>query len=286
MADRNLLSIHSVQDQDIPFTKEVSRHGEIGYAFYRSAESSLNNIESQDYMVFRDSPNKFCFVICDGVGQSYFGQLAAELLGKYLFSWLEDLDVNQLNDRVLAGKLYTGLNDLTGKGQEMITEHKLPADMPDLQLMALQEEKKYGSEAVFLCGRIDFDLESKIEPPYLNLFWLGDVSFHIYEFLGKELDFPGQWQNKERWSTKDGVKGAQIVNYWNESLANVGKLVAHSDGIKRVSGQLFDLTNNPDEMKVAVENLYSASDSDDISLVAFDFNKPKKKRIKKNRQLL
>ena len=59
---------------------------QVDYLFNRSSDSYINNVDGQDYFIFHDGEDKLCFVLCDGVGQSYCGQLAAKFLGDYLFN--------------------------------------------------------------------------------------------------------------------------------------------------------------------------------------------------------
>lgn len=277
MALNKTLYIRSSQDCDFGFSRDPSPHGNAGYLFYRSNDSLSHMVDSQDYLVFRDDIDKFCFVVCDGVGQSYFGQLAAEFLGEHIFDWL-----NQQNTQIFcdpdrelecAQVLSDFLDTLKSEAQEIVTQHPLPSNLPDLQKIALDEQKNYGSETVFLAGRVDFSNGRNRLSPVLNVFWLGDVQFHMYNVKGKELDFPGKWTNAERWSTKRGIRGTSVINHYTCPLVNVSKIVAHSDGIKSYADQLFTLTNNPNEMDLVIRKLRSSPESDDISLIVFDFSK-------------
>lgn len=281
LSSKEPMPIQFSQKCDLSFTKEPSQHGEIGYLFSRSADSFLYDTEGQDYFVFHDGIDNFCFVVCDGVGQSYFGQLAAAFLGEHLLTWLKNLDSEMLHDPNLAEQLSVYLNGLISSAQEMVIQHQLPTNLPNLQLMALTEQKNYGSEAVFVAGRVDFNSGTKDQSHLLNLFWLGDAQFHFYDFKGNEFDFPGKWKNSERWSTKHGIKGADKVNHWVDKRPGVGKLVAHSDGIKSRAAELFDLTNKSEEMNSVVQSLRSSPESDDISLIVFDFITQEKNPIRK-----
>jgi hypothetical protein len=270
--------IRSDQSSDTLFTRETTSHGKVVYLFNRSSDSYINNVDGQVYFIFRDGNDKFCFVLCDGVGQSYCGQLAAKFLGEYLFNWLENLDANLLQDPTLVNQLTSNINILCDEAQQMVIKHQLPENMPDLLLMALTEQKSYGSEAVFVAGRIDFQLGKM--PPILNLFWLGDTKIHLFDKNGGEVDIPGSWINSERWSTKFGVKGTEIVNHWCTELWKIKKIVIHSDGLKASAlNQLYSLLKAPGEMNSAIESLRSLPESDDVSLISFEFLHFKKRNL-------
>ncbi len=271
--------ISSDQSSDILFTRAPIPHGKVDYLFNRSSDSYINNVDGQDYFIFHDGEDKLCFVLCDGVGQSYCGQLAAKFLGDYLFNWLEDLDANFLQDPSLIDRLTNDLNVLAEEGQEMVLRHELPENLPDLLLLALTEQKNYGSEAVFVAGRVDFQVGKTF--PTLNLFWLGDTKIHLFDKHGDEMNIPGSWINSERWSTKFGIKGAEAVNHWLIELRKIEKMVVHSDGLKGdVLSGLYSLLNIPDEMDSAVEGLRFSPESDDVSLVSFDLSRAKRRNLR------
>lgn len=270
MAGKERVFKYSIQDSDTQFAREYTPHGAVGFAFNRSHDSFVHKTDGQDYFVFSDSNDKFSFVLCDGVGQSYCGQLAAKFLGDWLFQWLEDLNIEAIHNSDIAIQLTNELNNLSAEAQQMVSDHKLPESLPELLLIALNEQKNYGSEAVFVVGRIDF--KSKCSPPLLSLFWLGDTQFHIFDKKGGEVEIPGKWVNAERWSTKNGIRGTDHVNHWSYRLRKEKMLVAHSDGIKSpVNDHLFELVDRPNEMIKAIDGLRSSPESDDVSMICFEF---------------
>src|ERR1043165_8546798 len=58
------------------------------YLYFRSAESFANLAPSQDFLTFQHADDTFVFAVCDGVGQSFFGDVASRLLGDLLTDWL------------------------------------------------------------------------------------------------------------------------------------------------------------------------------------------------------
>src|SRR5512138_1232221 len=71
------------------------RHAEAGpfayrYAYYRSTETRAAGDPGQDYLTFLQTGQSFVFALCDGVSQSFFGELAARALGNSLVQWLRN----------------------------------------------------------------------------------------------------------------------------------------------------------------------------------------------------
>ena len=50
-------------------------------AYRRSADTRTTDDLGQDYLTFYERENTFAFALCDGVSQSFYGGLAARMLG-------------------------------------------------------------------------------------------------------------------------------------------------------------------------------------------------------------
>ena len=84
--------------QEVPIrTQRVPLHRNAGsrrsqayvrFAYSRSSDSMASQIEGQDYLCFRHNDQKLVFIIADGVGSSFCGNLAARILGDNLLDWL------------------------------------------------------------------------------------------------------------------------------------------------------------------------------------------------------
>ncbi|MCC6905159.1 MAG: hypothetical protein IT326_04890, partial [Anaerolineae bacterium] len=68
----------------------------VRYAYSRSSDSMASQIEGQDYLCFQHNDQKLDFVVCDGVGSSFCGNLAARILGDNLLEWLWLQDVPRM----------------------------------------------------------------------------------------------------------------------------------------------------------------------------------------------
>src|SRR5574341_234526 len=58
------------------------------YIVLRSFENITANWVSEDYLAWKSNEKLIVFSLCDGVGLSYLGNLAAEFLGSQFLEWL------------------------------------------------------------------------------------------------------------------------------------------------------------------------------------------------------
>src|SRR5262245_61247445 len=74
----------------VPIDRELEiehrSHGPFAWrwTYRRSADSQKSGAVGQDYLTMRYGGSTLTFALCDGVGQSYFGDVAAGLLGDAL----------------------------------------------------------------------------------------------------------------------------------------------------------------------------------------------------------
>ena len=153
-------SFRSNQTQDYPIGFEEFPRGYIRYLYARSSDSRSSGTEGQDYLAWRYTPHALGFVVCDGVGSSFCGNIAAEYLGNQLIKFLFDVGptLEELDSAsALAEKTMGYLSEWQEGGYRKAESVKLPAGLPPLQLQALQQQRQeHGSETVFACGRLSF----------------------------------------------------------------------------------------------------------------------------------
>ena len=80
------------QTIETPVTFAPVPNAYVRFAYARSSDSMANQIEGQDYLCFRHNDQRLVFVVADGVGSSFCGNLAARILGfdrKTLYRKLE-----------------------------------------------------------------------------------------------------------------------------------------------------------------------------------------------------
>lgn len=257
------------QNQETSLQNIATRYSQISYLFARSNESQVAGIEGQDYIVFKYNQQKICFVVCDGVGSSFCGNLAAKFLGDALVDFLWQLNIH-FDHQSLSLIITKFLNELTAKSQEWISDYPLPVHLSELVKAALNNQRQYGSESMFVCGRLIIpESEQERGNKQLTLCWLGDTKFQIYGEDNQIIPINNQWQTLERWSTHVGVKGIDKVHTWVNNQNHISRIIAFSDGLDSIAphlNQLVDATN-PQMINNEIEQLFDLPKSDDISLL-------------------
>src|ERR1051326_1043566 len=76
------------QDRAESVTRVRLVPGLLRYVYDLSRDSRESNQPGQDYLVFRYGAGRLAFAVCDGVGASFLGQLAAQFLAEHLVDWL------------------------------------------------------------------------------------------------------------------------------------------------------------------------------------------------------
>lgn len=258
------------QSQDTSFTRLYSHTSEIGYLFARSSESFSQNGPGQDYIAIQQTDDQICFAVCDGVGSSFCGQLAARFLGDALVNWLVGRSEDDLQDiEQFQIKATQALMELTPEASRMVTEYEIPSRIPALVKIALEGQKQYGSETVFAAGRLDFPKDGSWHDGRLVMVWMGDTQAFLYDLQGSRFEFSDQWHNSHRWSTLLGLKGVDRVHVWSSPLEQISRVVVHSDGLKSLSDQILKLISE-NALDDRVSQLRELPSSDDVSLVCID----------------
>ncbi len=262
-----IVKIEQINDV-IPQQTVSTRHATITYLYTRSNESRTHNTEGQDYLTFSHNEYAVSFAVCDGVGQSFCGNLAAKFLGDELVRWLDKTKLG-LDESGQAQQLTGLLKELTTPGQEKIQTYPLPEDTPPLVQQALEGQRGYGSETMFVCGRLEFspDPMDLRKPGRLFLYWLGDTEVQVFDRKDRPINIGAEWTTQERWSTTKGIKGANSVHVWGSRLDEISHIIIYSDGLASVADQLYELVKTPKRLQEQVEELYNAPESDDISLI-------------------
>src|SRR3954454_2627255 len=78
------------QDTDTPARREITPIAALTYLYDRSRDSKKNNAPGQDFIAFRCTDSRLIFAVCDGVSQSFYGDLAARFVGERLVNWLAE----------------------------------------------------------------------------------------------------------------------------------------------------------------------------------------------------
>lgn len=274
-------NFYSFQDRDQEFDYQDFARFDISYLYQRSSDSRTSGTPGQDFLAWNYDKHKdvLGFVICDGVGSSFFGNIAAKYLGNQLLNELifdfgpaleEEYEIRQKSTQhnseilsLIGEKIAGKLNKWKEEGNKLVYAQELPSDLAPMVRTALEQQRQYGSEAVFLCGRINF-VSRKI-----MLVWMGDSKVQIFRSDKSQIPdtmLGGRWVNSDRWSTQKGVKGSQ-VNVWIENFdqLNITRVIAFSDGLASVEDDIYKFSVV--KIKEEVGSLLRSPKSDDISYI-------------------
>ncbi len=212
------------QDVETPLTTLSTPSGTALYLYARSGDSVAARTIGQDYVAFRYGPHDLTFAVCDGVGQSFMGDLAARLLGDGLNAWLWQIE-RPADAPAFSQEVANALNELTTVGAERVAAFKLPGNLPPMLVQALEGQRKYGSESMFVAGRIALGGGD----PWVALCWLGDSPVAAIDIDGKLVDLGPKGHTSERWNAATGVKGE--VHTWVSSAEHVARVAGYTDGL-------------------------------------------------------
>ena len=241
------------QASETPLTPLRTPVGTALYLYVRSVDSVNADTIGQDYVTLQYRGKDLSFAVCDGVGQSFMGDLAARLVGDELVEWLMALkrpvDAEQFSkDTVKA------LNAMTSRTAEQVAMYQLPEHLSAILVQALANQRKYGSESMFVAGRLALDGPD----PWLALCWLGDSPVAAIDIDGQLVDLGPHGHTSERWNATTGVKGE--VHTWVGDAKEVARVAGYTDGL--------GLNHVPTDADLAkmVDNWLVNPPSDDASL--------------------
>jgi Protein phosphatase 2C len=252
----------------------------------RSQEAQIQELANQDYAQVRIQPDGYslCFCVCDGVGSSYKGDFAAQYLAKHLVQWMQTLNDLQVQASSIAIQLDAQLNLWARAAQEELLQVALPHGTPALVREVLEELRDtYGSETVFLCGRIDLNTRSTLSnaedtngarPAQLLVCWMGNVTARLLAEACSERDedkshrsevsltmLGGDDDRVARWSTLRGARGP--ITVWHRHLTRIEHLIIHTDGLNAIAQSLYNLDDQTWQSKT--QQLLLLPSSDDMT---------------------
>ncbi|MCM3538976.1 hypothetical protein [Priestia endophytica] len=226
------------------------------YGFYRARETMENGEKSQDYLVFQEENGTLAFALCDGVSLSFYGDAAAKFLGDKLVAWLMKQDEILFEEGKALFHAY--LETLTEEATKHIEAVPVNSHLPELVKSVLEEKRNNGSEAMFVCGRIDA-LSNGLYRLFLSSG--GDIRVRFFSDNGEEV-YQSKLETGVRWSTKRGLIGEK-ANIVIEKSCAFHKLLLYSDGL----ALLDEKEIGSDEIKEAISQSLATPESDDVSLL-------------------
>src|ERR1039458_63138 len=137
--------------------------GLLGYR--RCFDFDVTDSAGQDYAVLRGDSQYSVGVLADGVSQSFFGDLAAAQVSRFLVQFLWSRRDNPPRKQDLEYQL----KRLEKTVAEEVRQHAIPDDVPPMQRIALEKGRAKGSQAVFA----GFILDNRNQS--LDVYQAGDV---------------------------------------------------------------------------------------------------------------
>lgn len=253
MADEGLVRVP--QERETP-VQEVQRTG-FGYcyAYSRSADSRAGGDRGQDFLLIRESTSRLVFALCDGVSQSFYGDLGARMLGEALVYWLWEQKPNSLEG--LQRELEGYLNSLVPAASREVEKQAIPQNLPPMVRQVLEQKRDLGSESTFLAGVFDF------KGGTLWLAWMGDSRLRLWGPEGEISHRLGEtFHTQERWSSHRGCLGE--VHAFRLPLREVNYLIAYSDGLARLDA-ILRRHFRAQSINAIIEDALLRPESDDIS---------------------
>jgi|SoiMethySBSTD1v2_1073268.scaffolds.fasta_scaffold224369_2 hypothetical protein len=222
----------------------------------RSQDSAEVGEPTQDFLVVDSDPRRLCFAVTDGVGGSFMGDLAAQMLANGLVDWLMALQLPE-TEAALRIALDQFLMEFRHDAADRVAAWPIPASVTGIVREALEQKRDYGSEAMFVCVGVDYTRWR----PRVFAAWLGDTRLRMVLRRGRAEDIGGD--TADRWSSRLGTRGNVGCRIWRAGA--VRRVIACSDG---VLPELESVVHLPDALLAdRLTELSSRANSDDVALV-------------------
>lgn len=241
------------------------------YVYARSFDTQKADALGQDFIAYRYDRSRIAFAVCDGVSQSFYGDLAARFLGTRLVQWLWERTLDDFvsvpapdnPDTTDENPFVTALNAVliawTTDATAVVKAKTFRAELPEMQKVALERKRASGSESMFVAGLVDHTAGQ------IAVCWMGDMRLWIWGAQGQSIELPdAAWKTRERWSSRLGPKNG-LAHGCLLPLSGVIRLTAHSDGVGRFMDTFAQLAQ--DQLDPMVDELSKMPTSDDISVL-------------------
>lgn len=265
----NLTDIRLSQDREIPVRTVPAGPFRVRFLYARSADSREADQPGQDYLAFRSDGYRLAFALCDGVSQSFYGDLAARFLGDALLEWLWELPRPATEPGLLRQELVAHLRALTRVADAQVQGLALPGDLPQMVREVLEQKRAIGSETTFVCGCLQ-EATSELPQGHLVLAWMGDSRLRLWGSSGERTsELEASWDEALRWSSRDGPKGGP-PGVFIGPLVGISHVQTYSDGLLSREENLNPRLEDH-ELDRLVADLGKEPASDDISFLQIDY---------------
>ncbi|MBY0119773.1 hypothetical protein MKY92_11640 [Paenibacillus sp. FSL R5-0623] len=252
----------SVQTGEQPLTRYQGAF-KCRYGYGRAAETVNQGDSGQDFAAVRMNGNVCNFVLCDGVGMSYLGDFAARFLGNALLDWLET------TQHPTVEAVERLLHDLTLPASEQLEKLQPLESSPLLLREVLMEKRSRGSQAMYVCGRIELTGGGRKSRVWLA--WQGDSRIRLWRNNQEQSDmFQAHCKTNERWSTLDGPVGGKPHIYETKGSAGDSlRLQLYTDGLNDLDAIQAYV---PDEhIQVLLDATHTGGLEDDAAFIELEW---------------
>jgi hypothetical protein len=222
----------------------------------RAVETAGFNEPSQDYVAVRHDATRLCFAVTDGVSTSFMGEIAAQVLAVGLVDFLYAIPPDTQED-AFSSAVLEHVGTLAKSTQDKIATWPIPSSVTGILRETLEEKRLYGSEAMFVCGSVDFGGRQQLA----RFAWLGDASMRLILRSGERHDLSGL--SADRWSTRLGARGN--LGCKTLSTKEIRRIIAYSDGMIPALDSILTLPDS--KLGPALAALAHRADNDDTALV-------------------
>lgn len=254
------LTLTRIVPQRLETPVTTFRYGPFRYQFHyaRSGECQAADDLGQDYLTVRQNGESLAFAMCDGVSQSFFGEVAARFLGDALLDWLWWQLPKVAHSDQAGAALVDYLEGLAELGTRAVMNHPLPAGVPGFLVDVLEEKRLHGSESTFACGRIDLAGRRTF------VAWMGDTRLRLWGESGEmTAPFKDAFVTSRRWSTRRGLIGGTPSLICPD--APLTRVMCYTDGLSMLDS-LQEIPSGPELQRLS--NLAGEQpDNDDRTLL-------------------
>jgi len=249
-------SYYQQQTVELPISTSYRQGYSYRFTFARSSESQATGDPGQDFLAYREEGSRLAVVLCDGVSQSFYGDLAARFLGKRLLDWLWELEPG--DEEALRVQLLNFLAGLVPEAAREVATVQLPASLPQMLVQVLEEKRAMGSETMFTAALFDRTYGRVV------LASLGDMRTRVWSATGREItvSLGEKTDSSQRWSTLMGPKGQPHVKILD--LRSISSLVLYSDGLASMDDSSVNTISNA-ILSRAIQQTFLDPKSDDVS---------------------
>jgi hypothetical protein len=262
-----LTCIESDQAQETWFIQSLGEKATALLLSVRSQEAQAQELPCQDYVqvLSDETGSSISFCVCDGVGSSYHGGFAARYLAAHLVEWLHSL--TEIPAQPVD--IFPWLQQWAREGQGELLQQTLPPDTPSMLRGILEELRDgYGSQTVFLCGRVDYpDTMESVEMSPTGaralFYWMGNVTAHVFTGAGPQYTLGDAYNDTHRWSTKKGAQGAPAARVL--TMDKLDRILVYTDGLS-AGGAEYSLLDALDTQAYA-QDLLTQPTTDDMTVL-------------------